>query len=219
MRLSHSYSRLNTYENCPRRYHHQYILKDVVDKGGQAAEWGVQVHEDLEKRLRDGAALPDYCTKYEPLVSSVERIADGGQLLTEQQLALNDSLEPTEWFAEDTWLRGILDVLVLRGKQAIVLDWKTGKRRPDETQLRIFAVQTMKHYPSVETVTSGFVWLKDMAIDKFTYRRPQFNGIWAGLAQRFQRIHNSLEDDRWPAKPSGLCRYCPARHMCPDAQL
>jgi hypothetical protein len=95
-----------------------------------------------------------------------------------------------------------------------VLDWKTGKRRPDFTQLELFALQVFAHYPDVHTVSSGFIWLKDSAMDKETYTRDKSKTMWQGLLGRIHRIEQSYQSDNWPAKPSGLCRYCPCKNFC-----
>jgi hypothetical protein len=102
---------------------------------------------------------------------------------------------------------------------ANVMDWKTGKRKTDQFQMELFAAQVFKHYPEVTTVKTSLVWLKTFEIDTETYLRGDVNAIWAEVMKRIQRIHTSLEHDNWPAKPSGLCRFCPARHDCDSARV
>lgn len=221
VQLTHSYSALKQYENCPKRYYLQRITKQVEDESGEAALYGNMVHELLERRLGSPTnRLPENYTDYEPLCASIEKLrGDNGTLLVEQKMCLNEDLMPTEWQAPDAWLRSILDVLVVRDGTAIVLDWKTGKRRPDPTQLSLFALQVFKHYVDIDRVKSGYIWLKTLEKDMFEYRREEANNLWADLMSRINRIYKSVETDVWPAKPSGLCRYCPARHMCDEAQL
>ena len=102
----------------------------------------------------------------------------GGTLQVEQKLTLNENLTPTTWWEKDAWLRSILDVLVLFDDKAIVMDWKTGKRRPDFSQLEMFALQVFQHYPSIKKVQSTFVWLKDMSLDSHTYSRVDTDDMW-----------------------------------------
>lgn len=214
MALSHSFSSIKLYENCPLRYYHQRVKKSVVDKGGEASQYGERIHEALDKYLKGEGELTPETADYEDLVDAINKMAEGGVLLTEQKLTLNIELEPTEWFAKDAWMRSILDILVIKGAHAFVLDWKTGKRRPDFTQLELFALQVFAHYPDVHTVSSGFIWLKDSAMDKETYTRDKSKTMWQGLLGRIHRIEQSYQSDNWPAKPSGLCRYCPCKNFC-----
>jgi hypothetical protein len=79
MRLSHSYSSIKLYENCPLRYFRQRITKDVVDEGGEASKYGERIHAFLEARLK-GSGMDSETAQYEPLCQSVEKIARGGEL-------------------------------------------------------------------------------------------------------------------------------------------
>lgn len=216
MTLSHSFSSIKMYENCPYRYYHQRVAKTVVDQGGEASIHGERIHKYIEERLK-GTATPEQIAEIvnlEPVIASVEALAAGGELATERQLTLTQELKPTSWFAKDAWLRSILDVMVIRGSKAVVLDWKTGKRRPDFTQLELFALQVFAHYPDVKEVSTGFIWIKDLACDRETYKRDGTPALWAKLLERIRRIEQSVETNVWPAKPSGLCRFCPCNHFC-----
>jgi hypothetical protein len=219
MKLSHSYSAIKLYENCPYRYFRQRITKDVVDEGGEASKYGERVHEYLEHRLKSNKLLPQDVAHYEPLCASVEKIAAGGELLIEHELVLTDNLTPTGWWDTDAWLRSKLDILVLNGTLANVMDWKTGKRNADQFQMQLFAAQVFKHFPDIETVKTSLVWLKTMEMDTETYYRTQTNDLWADVMKRIQRIYTSLDNDNWPMRPSGLCRFCPARHDCVSARV
>jgi hypothetical protein len=218
MRLSHSYSNIKLYENCPLRYFRQRITKDVVDEGGEASKHGERIHAFLEHRLK-GSGLDAEIAQYEPLCQSVEKIARGGELHIEEELALTENLTPTGWWDADAWLRSKLDVLVIKGSDAVVMDWKTGKRNADQFQMQLFAAQVFKHYPEVQRVKTSLVWLKTMEMDTERYNRIDINVVWAEVMRRIQRIHDSLEHDNWPARPSGLCRYCPCRHDCDYARV
>lgn len=213
-KLSHSFSAIKMYENCPKRYYHQRVLKEVKDQGGEATIWGERVHKFLEDRLAKATELPQEVARYDPLCQSIVKLAIGGELLVEQQLTLNVALEPTSWFSKDAWMRSIVDVLVIRGDEAIMFDWKTGKRRPDFSQLELFALQVFKHYPEVKRVRTAFVWLKDLSMDHETYTRDNEPELWARLMNKVVRIEKSLETDNWPAKPSGLCNWCPCKNFC-----
>jgi hypothetical protein len=213
MRLSHSYSSIKLFENCPLRYYRQRIKKEVADEGSDATKYGERIHAFLEARLK-GSALNAEAAQYEPLCQGVERLAQRGELHIEKELVLTDNLTPTGWWEPDAWLRSKLDILVIVGPDAVVMDWKTGKRNPDFFQMQIFAAQVFKHYPEVQRVKTVLVWLKDMKKDEETYNRIDINGCWAEIMTRIQRIHDAYEHGNWPARPSGLCRFCPCRHDC-----
>ena len=218
MKLAHSYSSIKLFENCPLRYYRQRIIKDVDDPGGEASLYGERVHEALELRLKEGKPLPKELEHHEPLCKV---IADNhrGVLHIEKELTLNENLEPTGWWDADAWLRSKLDVLIDRGHRAIVYDYKTGRKRADQFQMQVFAVQVFKHFPNVEEVLTSLLWLKDGSSTTHFYSRSQSNELWEEIISRIRRIHAAAEADIWPARPSGLCPYCPARHDCKYARV
>ena len=218
-KLTHSYSSIKMYENCPKRYLYQRINKEVVDTGSNATIYGQRIHKDLENRLLHGQALPQETSKHEQVCQTLQQLTQHATLLAEQQLCLNENLTPTGWYDNDAWLRSILDVLIIKGDKAIVIDWKTGKRRPDFMQLQLFALQVFKHYSSICEVKTSFVWLKDEAIDTETYTLNDTSIMWKDILSRIERINQSCKTNNFPARPSGLCRWCPAQNICEYAQI
>jgi len=74
------------------------------------------------------------------------------------------------------------------------------------------------HYPEVNTVTSSFIWTRDNAMDRETYSRADAPVLWDKMLTKINRIEQSLEHDNWPAKPSGLCGWCPCKNFCEYAR-
>jgi len=211
MKFNHSYSALKLFEQCPLRYYRQRVIKDIKDEMGEAAIHGIKGHEALEARISDGTPLPKHLSKLEPTCAF---LSGEGDIQVEREMTLNDNLEPTGWFDKDAWLRGKLDVLLVKGKHALVMDWKTGKRRPDMFQLRLFAGLVFRHYPDVEKVTTTLIWTKTHDVDSEVIDRSEYNNIFAEVLGKINRIYDAYEHEKWPAHPSGLCNYCPAKHDC-----
>lgn len=205
-----SYSGLTSFETCPKRYFHIKVAKDVVDTPGEAATWGTTVHQHLEDRLRDGTPLPPSIAEYEKLVAPIE--AKPGRKLIEYEMAVDASLNPTEWTSPTAWCRGIVDVGVLSedGGKAVLLDWKTGKRKPDSDQLKLFAALVFAHIDTLSVVQTGFVWVKSGEFDKAVFKRADQSAIWNEFIPRVRRLELAYIKDNFPPRPSGLCRkHCP----------
>lgn len=211
-RLTHSYSAIKLFDNCPLRYYKQRIEKSVKDEQNAASVHGERVHKALELRLKDKTPLPDYLAKQERVCSALEKL--GGTVHAELEMVLNPDMQPTGWWEADAWLRSKLDVYVDFGIKAVILDWKTGKRRPDFFQLELSAVQAFIHYPKLETANVGFVWLKEETSDTKIYRRADFQSMLDKTVTKIKRIEEAVEEDVWPAKPGPLCNYCPAKGSC-----
>lgn len=202
--IAWSHTALTAFETCPKQFYHVRVAKDVADPPGEAALWGQRVHKALENRVRDKTPLPGSLEGYESLAAQFDAVA--GTVLVEQQLCLDRNMRPHEWFGKQAWCRGVLDVAVVGGSKAVALDWKTGKRKPDNDQLKLFAGLMFIHYPEVEVVNTGFVWLQEKKIDKEVFTRDQTDEIWMTFLPRVKRLELAHENNEWPAKPSGLCR-------------
>ena len=128
-----SYSRLSTFESCPRKFEYLYVLKSIKDEGSTATEYGTRVHGALEnygkalvsESLVELEALTEVETEATRWFPMVKKICDRpGEKLFEHQMAVTRDKVPCDWFAADVWLRSIADVLIIDGKKAYCLDWK-----------------------------------------------------------------------------------------------
>lgn len=210
--LPWSHTALSDYLNCPRQYHHKRVLKDVEDPPGEAALWGDTVHKGFETYLT-GGELPENLEQYRGYLDKLRsRKHDPGKQFVEVQYAINTRMEPCGWFDKDVWCRGILDFMTIRGSQAVVLDHKTGKRKPNSRQLKLFALLVFIHHPEVDEVLSKFAWLKTGTVDTEIYFRRQVDELWGEFTADLARYAHSFKTDTWNPRPSGLCRgWCPVR--------
>lgn len=129
-------------------------------------------------------------------------IALPGEKLVEQPMALDSSFRPTSW--KTAWTRGKADLLVVNGNEAAAFDFKTGKVKLTE-QLSLYAAYTFAHYPEVNVVHTGFVWLKEKKVTPDVIYRESLPFVWQSFVARVAKLQSSYENDNWPERPSGLC--------------
>lgn len=196
-----TYSQLDTFENCPRKFYHLKVKRDVIEPPTIHTEWGTRVHTAFEDFIKDGVMLPEGMTQWQKLAFKLAALP--GQKLCEKEYALDRNFQPTEW--KGSWTRGIADLVVIHGDKAVVADYKTGKRKPTE-QLDLYANYVFAHHPEVQKVTTGFIWLKEKKIDWKPVERKEVPIIWQGLVPRVAKLESAYERDKWPAKTSGLCK-------------
>lgn len=202
-----TYSQLEKFENCPRQFYHVRVKRDVVEPPTEATLWGGRVHEAMEYRIKDGTALPEGMTQWEGLATKIANMA--GEKFCEVEMALDENFQPAPW--GNAWTRGIADLLIVNGDKAVNLDYKTGKRKLTH-QLMLYAGYTFAIYPKVNTVVTGFVWMRDKKIDKETFTRDQVPMIWQTFIPKVRKLESAYERDAWPARPSGLCKgWCPVK--------
>jgi hypothetical protein len=119
--MSFSHTALRDFGNCPLSFYHKRILKDVAFIQGAEAKYGEEVHKHFENRIKLGTPLPLSLEAFNPTLAHF----DGKRHEVELQMAINDKLEPTEWFAPDAWIRGIADVMVWLDDTTVWIgDWK-----------------------------------------------------------------------------------------------
>ncbi len=206
--LPWSYSSLQAYETCPRRYYLTRIAKAIKEPQSEAMLWGNQVHKALETAVGEGKALAPNFVQYQPIVDKLR--ASDGRKFTEQRFGLTPSLKPTEFFGKDVWFRGVLDLTVIKTKIGMVLDYKTGSVKTDGDQLKLFAAATFAQHPYLETVKTGYVWLAHDKITTKDFTKADVPIIWQEFIPRIKRMEKAQDDDKWLPNPSGLCKaWCP----------
>lgn len=207
-----SYSVITRYENCPKQYYHLNVIKDFKDEDSEYAAEGKLVHESMRNRVIFGKPLPLPLRHLEKIA---KRFADTeGEKQGEMRLALNRDFEPVDFFAPDVWVRGIIDLLIVKEKTGIIIDWKTGKVKDDFTQLGLTAAIVSRWIPEIELFRTGFVWTKSQKLSPRNYTLTKLQDVWNDLIPRAEKVERARKTTDFPAKPSGLCRYCPVA-SCP----
>lgn len=210
-----SYSRLNNFETCPKKFWHLSVRKDVIEPEGEAIRYGKLVHKALEKRVGKGAKLPmnlRHLEKYAAKLAGAK-----GEKLTEQQLAIDNEFQPCDWFAKNTWCRAIIDLAIINGPKAVIVDYKTGKISNDFTQLRLSAALLMLHEPEIQTADLCYLWTKEKQLtrDEVPMTRDDIKTVVLDLMPRLRKYEKAHRTESFPARPGYLCkRYCPVSN-CP----
>lgn len=210
-----SYSRLNNYETCPKKFWHSSVRKDVVEAESEPMRYGKLVHKALELRVSKKKPMPlnlRYLEKYAKILADSK-----GDKLTEQQLAIDNNFEPCDWFSKQTWCRAIIDLAVVRVPHAVVFDYKTGRISDDFTQLRLAGVLLMLHMPEIKTVDLSYLWTKEKKMTKYerTLDREDIKTVMLEFMPRLKRYEKAHRTEAFPARPGYLCKkYCPVK-ACP----
>ncbi len=204
-----SFSKLKAFETCPRKFHEQDVLKNFHEGQSEQLIWGNQVHQTLAKVLTGLLpALPPEMEAYQKYVDMVAKLP--GKLYVEQKYAITKDFGPTTYFAPNCWYRGIGDVVKIERTRGAILDWKTGAVKVDSVQLMLMALCIFAHFPVVQKVHTGFIWLAEDAVTMEEYDREDIGDCWAGLLGRVTELEDALKTGAFPPKPSGLCRkWCP----------
>jgi len=207
-----SYSALTTYELCPKKYYHLYVAKDVRDADSSFSADGKIVHDAMRARVIDGKPLPLNLRHYEKIAAKFA--AAPGEKYGEMKLAINRKFEPCDYFASDVWVRVIIDLAIVQGDSAIVVDWKTGKVKDDPTQMALNAAVLARWMPEISLFKTLFVWLQSNNLTPKNYTVNKFTAVWNDLLPRVAKIEEARKTTTFPAKQGPLCGWCPVK-SCP----
>ena len=212
-----SHSALDSFETCPRRHYLTKVAKLVDEPQTDAMAWGKRVHKAFELYMKNGTPFSHTMARYNTIAEKFKSVADtSDEVLVEQQWAIDSDWQVTDWFAKNTWCRAVIDLALLRNRAAALVDWKTGKMKDGDDQLKITALMTFARYPEIEVADTMFVWLKDDQVRRKKFHRDEQDSLWAEIGPRVERFEEAYNFDSWPARPSGLCRkHCPVgKHNC-----
>lgn len=207
-----SYSALTRFENCPKQYWHLNVRKDFKDEDSEFAHEGKLIHDAMHNRLCRDTPLPMTVRYLEPIAKRFDGVK--GERSGELKLALNRDFEPVEFFAPDVWVRAVVDFLIVKKSTALMFDWKTGKKKPDFTQLGLSAAVLARWMPEIELFKTAYVWTKSKEVSPKNFTISKLQDVWNELLPRVAKMEEARKTTTFPAQESGLCRYCVV-NTCP----
>lgn len=201
-----SYSTIKMYDQCPKKYYHLKVLKDVVEPPTEATTYGTAFHEAAEFYVRDNTPLPPQFSFVKSALDNLKQLQ--GEKYCEFEMGLTANLEPCGFKDENVWWRGIADLLIINGDEARVIDYKTGKsaKYADTDQLELMALAVFKYFPQVKKVKAGLLFVISKNFIKDSYSAENQDKMWLKWFNEYNRMKFSYENNIWNPRPSGLCK-------------
>jgi CRISPR/Cas system-associated exonuclease Cas4 (RecB family) len=210
--LKWSFSGMKDYQNCPKQYHEVKVLKQYQKQPTQQMLYGTEVHAALENYVKDGAPL---AKNYERFKSLVDPLAEmEGTKYPEFEMGLTADKIPCAFNADNYWVRGIVDLLIVAGDTAFIIDYKTGSNKyPEPKQLQLMSLMAFEYFPEVTYVKAGLLFVMHNSFVPAEYRREDKQKLWADFMPTLERMGTSFKNNVWQANPTPLCGWCPV-HTC-----
>jgi len=205
-----SFSKIKAFEQCPKQFYHEKILKEHPFKETEATMYGTHFHKVAEDFIALGTAVPRKFKFAENLLLALRNRK--GTKLCEIKLGVTENLEDCDFHAKDVWFRGIADLVILDGEIATVVDYKTGKsaRYADKGQLELMALALMARYPQIKRVRAALMFVVSNDLIKDVYTEYNVADLWHKWLSRYTQMQIAADNDVWNARPNGLCRrHCP----------
>jgi hypothetical protein len=206
-----SFSGLKDFDNCARQFNEVKNLKNYVKQTTQQMLYGTEVHKALEDYARDGTPLLKNYERFQRMIDELMEIP--GARYPERQMALKvDRLTPCAFDDPEYWVRGIVDLLIIDGDTAFIVDYKTGSAKyPDTKQLKLMAIFTFAHHPEVMHVKAGLLFVMHNVFIDETYTRQQTDTLWQSFVPTLSRLEIAEKSNVWMPNPSPLCGWCPVK--------
>lgn len=232
-----SYSRYKDYVTCPLKAKLKHIDK-IAEPANDAMTRGSAIGKMVENYLKGKKELlepalekyrPDFKADFKLFKTDLEeakKLVAKKTITTivEDSWAFTRTWAITQWnnWAE-CWLRVKMDyAFMVNGDTLHIVDWKTGKFRPDMNhdyieQLELYALAGLLMYPHVKVVYPCLKYLDigrtypdpehGEALLKFTRADlPELIKVWE------KRVKPMLNDTRFAPKPNRLCAWCHYRY-------
>lgn len=199
--MSLSHSSIKLYEQCPAKYKFIRIMH-LKEPSGDAAERGKQIHAELEKSLVGLTLLSPELEHWHDYVELLK----SKKVQPELELGIKRDWSSCSFSDPDAWLRGILDIFTIDGTAAYIADWKTGKERYYEEQLKLYAALVFAAYSEVQTVNLDIVYVdlkKTQSYDTITRKEFPSLKLWID-----NRIHRIEKDTIFAPRPEYGCKWC-----------
>ncbi len=205
-----SYSRLSSYELCPKKYHAESVAKSVPFVKNEQALYGEQVHKAFEDYFKKAKPLPLNLKHWTPTLELIGSAP--GEQIAETKIALSVNYEPVEYYSKDAWLRVISDLTIVNKSKAWCVDWKTGKPRNDDgTQLKLNAAVTFLLDPDITEITLSYLYLQTKSLTATKMNVNEAPEFWASILPRVWVYTKAHEDRHFPPRPGWICRFCPVK--------
>ena len=207
-----SFSKAKAFEQCPKQFYHEKILKQYPVEETDAMRYGTEFHKACEDYIKSEAPLPK---KFDFIQQTLDALNEKrGIKMCEQKLGLTADLEPCGFFDKRVWFRGIADLVIIDVLTGVawVIDYKTGKslKYADKGQLELMALIVFKHYPQITRVKAGLLFVIAKGLVKEEYEIDSESNLWEKWLGIYGRMQRAFESDVWNPRPSGLCkRHCP----------
>ena len=210
MSIVWSFSSLKTFQQCPKKYYHTKIAKDVVEPDTTATLYGKSAHTVAEEYIRDDKPVPPQFAYMQETLDSLKAIP--GEKHCEMMLGFTKGLEACEFHAPNVWWHGIADLVVINEekKMAYSVDYKTSKsaRYADVKQLDLVATGIFAKFPKIERIKSALLFVVSKEFVKAEHHVEMVPKYVEKPARDVARIEAALENGVWNPVQGPLCRFC-----------
>ena len=210
MSIVWSYSSLKTFQQCPKKYYHVKIAKDIVEPDTQATLYGKTAHTIAEEFVKDGKEIPEAFEYMKPVLEQLNSIE--GEKYCEVKLGLTKEMESCGFDAPNVWWHGVADLVIINEKTGVAysVDYKTSKsaRYADVAQLDLVACGLFAKFPQIKRIRSALLFVVSKEFVKAEHYVEMVPKYIQKSANDVARIEAAVENGVWNPISGPLCKFC-----------
>jgi len=210
-----SYSSLKTFQQCPKKYYHLKIAKDIVQEDTVHTIYGKEVHKAAEDYIKEGKPVPE---KYSYIVETLDALNNiPGEKYCEIELGIKKTVEgryiPCDFDDKNHWWHGIADLLIVNGDEAYLVDYKTSKnaKYADTKQLDYMASAVFLRFPKVQVIKSALIFVVSKEFVKKEHTSMFKLAYLQSVEPDLKRLDVAIQTGVWNPVSGPLCGWCPVK--------
>jgi hypothetical protein len=205
-----SFSSLKTFQQCPKKYYHVKVAKDIKEPDTTATLYGKSVHTAAEEYIRDDKPIPPQYAYLQETLDHLKAIE--GEKHCELKLGLTKDLKACDFDAPDVWWHGIADLVVINHDKQLAhsVDYKTSKsaRYADVKQLDLVALGIFARFPNIVRVKSALAFVVSKEFVAAEHHAAMSTKYIEKPAQDVARIQAAYKSGVWNPVQGPLCKFC-----------
>lgn len=224
--MNYSYSRISTYDKCPKKFYYKYIEKVQVDTDNPIFERGKYIHLLLEHYPNQ----PEFEFKFKQVKNEQNNIiniinttcstdkkikylfSNDVMLCREKQFYLDDNFKPcTE---DEQRFNGVIDYVgKTEDDKMIIVDWKSGNttKHASFDQLRLYSIWGFEKFPELNTIKLFLYFIEQNKVFYEEINRDELKVIKTEIRRKINTIEN---DTTYECKMHKNCEYCEYYSQC-----
>lgn len=228
-----SYSRINTFLRCPRKFYLKYI-DGLEEPSTPAMEIGKIVHESLDALIKNGGdmlkalekldTLPkqDYTTARKRFKIGVKMLQGLPVAASELKFGFDIKFNKVDFDSPNCFFRGVIDLVIKNGDGSYsVRDWKTGWSDPDPRQVFIYALPLIR--AGLRVNDAGFFLLATGGVYPYPITDIEVDSAFNFITKKWQLIRERFEEaeyesvnpiEKFQPDVSGGCSHCSFHDRC-----
>ncbi len=208
-RIALSWSRIQTFRQCPYKFKELYLTKTYPPEDNNPAfVKGTEVHKQVDGYIKSKqpAKLGIIAKNAQNLIDTLHNMP--GTFVGEMQVALDDNWQQADWFDKNLLFRAIFDALYVEDNRAILIDWKTGKVQKyneERGQLHLSAAILFELHAELEQVKCSYNFLEHNQIADVIFNRKDHAANKAGWELEALQIN---AEEEFAPKKNKYCNWC-----------